>query len=321
MLKYTRHKVDLQESDQRLDRFLARLYPRVAKSLWQKALRRRDVRVNGKSARPDYRMCTGDEVSIFSGLLNVCDEIKSEAKPIDPTLVSLLKNTILHQGDDFTVLNKPRGCACQGGVGVRVRLDQALPVALERPAYLVHRLDKETSGALLVAHTSKAAAFFAQCFQERRVLKTYIALLRGHLPAHTQGGVYTSWLRKEPKGRHESMVCFDLPVPGAQEARTRFEVLEMGMAVSCVRMIPETGRKHQLRAQTAHLGAPIWGDDRYSVKSDSGLCLHALTLCFELPSGETIEVVAPVPEAFQKTACALGLSYDFTAAKMPEQKE
>lgn len=320
-MKYTHHKVELQDAGQRLDRFLGRLYPRVTKSLWQKALRQRDVRRNGRPSKPDDRVCVGDDILIFSGLLNVSDNVRLEEKSIDPSLVDALKAAVLYQGDGFSVVNKPRGVACQGGLGVRVSLDKALPLALGGPVYLVHRLDKETSGALLVAHTPSRAAFFAHSFQERRISKTYLAILRGHLPKPVCGTTYTSWMRKEPKGRHESMVCFDDAVPGAQEARTRFDVLETSLEASLVRMIPETGRKHQLRVQAAHLGAPIWGDDRYGVKRREGLCLHALELRFLNSKGAMITVTASPPEHFQRTARALGLSYDITGAKTREQKE
>jgi 23S rRNA pseudouridine955/2504/2580 synthase len=320
-LKYTHHKAEPQDAGQRLDRFLGRLYPRVTKSLWQKALRQRDVRVNGRVAKPDDRVCAGDEILIFSGLLNVSDNVRLEEKSIDPSLADALKAAVLYQGDGFSVVNKPKGVACQGGLGVRVSLDRALPLALESPIYLVHRLDKETSGALLVTHTPQVAAFFAKNFQVQRISKTYLALLKGHLPTRVCGTTYTSWVRKEPKGCYESMMCFDSAVPGAQEARTRFEVLETSVEASLVRMIPETGRKHQLRVQAAHLGAPIWGDDRYGVKRREGLCLHALELRFLSPKGAMITVTAPPPEHFQQTARALGLSYDITGAKTREQRE
>ena len=117
------------------------------------------------------------------------------------------------------------------------------------------------------------------------------------------------------------MMCFETARVGAQEACTRFDVLEQKVKASLVRMKPETGRKHQLRVQTAHLGAPIWGDDRYGTKSASGLCLHAWRLALTCPQGKQIVVQAPFPDSFIEAARRLGFSDDFNGAKKPEQKE
>ncbi len=306
--------VEPHEEGQRLDRFLSRHYPSLHMGLVQKALRCKDIRVNGMRAVPSYHIKPGDEVRLFRGLLNTVTDAEKEAQKKarlqdrHQELAHHLGKQRLLETDTFVVLNKMPGQACQGGTGVDVSIDRALEVLYGQKMYLVHRLDRETSGVLLVARQPSSARFFMSAFFAHRVHKTYIALLKGHLPDHIEGAVYTSWMKKEALGRHESMHHYDTHHPGSQKAETRFFVLQKNDMHTLVCMHPYTGRRHQLRAQTKALGAPIVGDTRYGAGLAKGpLFLHARCLRFPCPvSKKEYEVEASFPSFFRERLAQLG---------------
>ncbi|WP_031934419.1 RluA family pseudouridine synthase [Candidatus Hepatobacter penaei] len=306
--------VATHEEGQRLDRFVSRHYPSLHMGLVQKALRCKDIRVNGLRAAPSYHLRSGDEVRLFRGLLNTVTDAEKEAQQKarlhdrHQELADQLRKQCLLETDTFVVINKRYGQACQGGTGVDVSVDRALEVLYGQKMYLVHRLDRETSGALLVARQPSSARFFMSAFLARRIHKSYIALLMGHLPDSMEGGVYTSWMKKEALGRHESMHHYDTHRPGSQKAETRFFVLQKNDTHSLVCMHPYTGRRHQLRAQTKALGAPIVGDARYGEGVTKGpLFLHARCLRFPCPiSKKEYKVEAPFPTFFKERLDQLG---------------
>lgn len=286
------HFVSEDEVGQRLDRYLGRLYPVLLKSLLQKALRKGDIRVDGLKKTPDYRVCARECVTLFKGIVPVgAPKKKVQNTAALARLAEQLKPCILYQDAHMLVLNKPSGVACQGGTGVRASLDRALEQVLGRKIFLVHRLDKETTGVLIVAQTRQTAEDLSQLFTARKIKKTYLALVKG--ATLKEQGVLVSWLKKEPKGACEAMQVSASETPGAVRAETRFIRLATHTDLSLVELHLITGRKHQLRAQMAFLGAPIEGDRLYgNGRARQGLCLHAQRLemtyrgkayCFEVP--------------------------------------
>ena len=206
-----------------------------------------------------------------------------------------------YASDTFVVLNKPAGLACQGGQNVRYSLDTSLRKVLNKPVYLVHRLDRETSGALIVATTSASARYFTEAFQKKTINKHYLALLKGRF-LHDVPSTHTSWMSKPTTGKIENMASQASPPfeksKKACIATTVFHNVHRRDDISCVLMQPLTGRKHQLRLHTQELGAPILGDKRYG-EGGPHLFLHALRLSFQAPDGKALTIEAPLPTYFE----------------------
>ena len=286
--------VATHEEGQRLDRFLSRHYPSLHMGLVQKALRCKDIRVNGLRAAPSYHLRSGDEVHLFRGLLNTVTDAEKRLNK-RPAFMTGIKNWRTSFESNACWKRIPLWCSTKGLArlakvvrGSMYGVDRALEVLYGQKMYLVHRLDRETSGALLVARQPSSARFFMSAFLTRRIHKGYIALLTGHLPDSMEGGVYTSWMKKEALGRYESMHHYDTHRPGSQKAETRFFVLQKNDAHSLVCMHPYTGRRHQLRAQTKALGAPIVGDALWQGRDERTSFLHARCLRFPCPVSKRV---------------------------------
>lgn len=220
--------------------------------------------------------------------------------------------SILYEDRQVVAVDKPAGLATQGGSGVAESLEDWLADRARpgRKVRLVHRLDRETTGVLIAAKTQPAAAFFSKAFAERRVEKTYLAIVCGGAP-EPGAGVIEAALVKAP-GKLDLM---RIARPGevGQAARTRYRTLEAEPAAALIELSPETGRMHQLRAHLAHLGRPIAGDGKYgglftlSGRPVPRLMLHAWRLAAPHPEGEALRLEAPIPEDFRTLAAALGL--------------
>jgi 23S rRNA pseudouridine955/2504/2580 synthase len=195
---------------------------------------------------------------------------------------------VLYQDEALVVLNKPTGVFVQGGTKVPASLDKAVAAFLEQArVYVVHRLDRDTSGLLIFAKTLASARSLSQQFKERSVSKTYLAQCEG--PPSPQCGVHHSFISKKWRGQEETMVSRKEFEKGSLEALTRYRLLKvMENGNSCVLLQPQTGRTHQLRLHMHDLGCPIVGDLKYGVRENkrlpSGrLCLHAFRLTFTHP--------------------------------------
>jgi len=229
----------------------------------------------------------------------------------------MLQGAILHRDDAVIVLNKPSGLAVQGGTATERHLDALLDGLRfgndERPR-LVHRLDKETSGVLVIARTAAAAAFLTRAFREKTTRKTYWAVVVG-LPKPRQGRIDLA-LAKTPGHGGERVR------PDSDEGRhavTYYQVIESaGNRVSWVALMPVTGRTHQLRAHCAAIGTPILGDGKYGeaaahiagVPGSRQLHLHARALSIPHPVGGTLQVTAPLPRHMRQTWDFFGFPAD-----------
>jgi 23S rRNA pseudouridine955/2504/2580 synthase len=301
--RFVLHHVTVLGDGMRLDRFLKKLYPTVPSSLLQKALRIKDVFVGGAKASPQHVLHEKECVAIYRGLTQGQGAVsKKRQDKIDAPFLAKVDGWVLHETADLLVVNKPAGVAVQGGTGQRVSLDRLVAVWLGKPVYVVHRLDKDTTGVLVFAKHVKAAAELSQMFRAQTACKVYWSLLSGPLP--DTEGVYTSWLLKERKGAQENIQSFDRDVQGSKKAVTRYKVLAQNEAHSFVAFFPETGRMHQLRVHAKALSAPIWGDRRYGRRADGGLMLHARSLTF--PQGPVLR--APLPSAFEASLRKVGLT-------------
>jgi 23S rRNA pseudouridine955/2504/2580 synthase len=291
------------EADTRLDRWLRRRFPTLTQGALQKMLRTGQVRVDGKRAEANTRLAAGAELRIPP--MPTKQAPKPDPKPVPEALAEDLRARILHIDDSVIVLNKPHGLAVQGGPGITRHLDGALDALTfdgERPR-LVHRLDRDTSGVLVVARTQAAASHLARAFRGRDMLKTYWAVVIGE-PEHAAGRIDMP-ISKEPGPRGERVQANDR----GQRATTDYVTLDVAKRrAAMLEMRPLTGRTHQLRVHAAEaLKTPILGDGKYGGEAahleglSGSLHLHARALRMPHPEGGTLEVQAPPPPHMEET--------------------
>ena len=302
------------ETGMRVDRFLEARFPALSFSHIQRIIRKGELRVNGKRAKPKDRLEAGQAVRIPP--LRLDQPPPSPRGEADNKTREFLQSITLFEDDDVLVLDKPMGLAVQGGSGTVRHLDGMLGVLRDkqdqRPR-LVHRLDKDTAGCLLVAKTRFAAAALAKTFRSRSARKIYWALVAG-VPRPTQGRVST-FLAKEEREEESFMRIAQHGEKGAMHAITYYAVVETAARqLAWLSLKPVTGRTHQLRAHMAHIGHPIVGDPKYFVKENwefpggiqSRLHLLARRIAVPHPRGGTIDVSAPLPAHMQQSWNLLG---------------
>lgn len=303
------------EAGMRVDRFLEARFPGLSFSHIQRIIRKGELRVNGKRAQPKDRLQAGQAVRV--------PPVRLEAKPAraeaEPTR-AFLKSITLYEDAEVMVLNKPMGLAVQGGSGTVKHVDGMLEAlrdkAGQRPR-LVHRLDKDTAGCLLVAKTRFAAAALAKMFRSRAARKVYWALVAG-VPKPRQGRIST-FLAKEEAERDSFMRIARHGEEGASHAVTYYAVVDTAARrLAWLSLKPVTGRTHQLRAHCAHMGHPIVGDAKYFSKENwdlpggvqNRLHLLARRIVVPHPRGGTIDVTAPLPPHMQQSWNLLGFDAD-----------
>jgi len=302
------------ETGMRVDRFLEARFPALSFSHIQRIIRKGELRVNGKRAKPKDRLEAGQAVRIPP--LRLDQPPPSPRGEADNKTREFLQSITLYEDDDVLVLDKPMGLAVQGGSGTVRHLDGMLGVLRDkqdqRPR-LVHRLDKDTAGCLLVAKTRFAAAALAKTFRSRSARKIYWALVAG-VPRPTQGRVST-FLAKEEREEESFMRIAQHGEKGAMHAITYYAVVETAARqLAWLSLKPVTGRTHQLRAHMAHIGHPIVGDPKYFVKENwefpggiqNRLHLLARRIAVPHPRGGTIDVSAPLPAHMQQSWNLLG---------------
>jgi 23S rRNA pseudouridine955/2504/2580 synthase len=300
----------------RVDRFLEARFPGLSFSHIQRVIRKGEVRVNGKRTQPKNRLEEGQSVRIPPLRLDP-PKPHAGASPADEKTREFLKSITLHEDPDVLVLNKPMGLAVQGGSGTTRHIDGMLDVLRDaggqRPR-LVHRLDKDTAGCLLIAKTRFAATALAKTFRTRAARKIYWALVAG-VPKPRQGRIST-FLAKEEREEDSFMRIARHGEKGASHAITYYAVIETsGQALSWVSLKPVTGRTHQLRAHMAHIDHPVVGDPKYfSLENwelpggmQNKLHLLARRIAVPHPRGGVIDVSAPLPPHMQQSWNLLGL--------------
>ncbi len=298
----------------RLDRWFKRHRDDVPHALLARWARTGMVRIDGKKADPADRIATGQTLSVpkTSGVPIIS---RPKARPsVSPENVAMARAMVIFEDDAAIVLNKPPGLATQGGTGTTEHIDGMLDAFFDeakgRPR-LVHRLDKDTSGVLLVARTPGTAAKFAKSFAGRSAKKTYWAIVVG-VPSIAEGQIDLA-LAKQPGSGGEKM---HVDEENGQASRTRYRVIERaGNAASFVELQPLTGRTHQLRVHMAAIGHPIVGDGKYGGKAafltgsiSRKMHLHARRLRIDSPGNAKIDVTAPLPAHFADSLVSLGFA-------------
>ncbi|HEV2156506.1 RluA family pseudouridine synthase [Bradyrhizobium sp.] len=308
--------VTADENNMRVDRFLEARFPGLSFSHIQRVVRKGELRVDGKRVDSKDRLEEGQSVRIPPLKLDAPKVVGELSEAAQKTLKALKEMTI-YEDDDVLVLNKPAGLAVQGGSGMTRHIDQMLEVMRDSKGQkprLVHRIDRETSGCLLIAKTRFAASHLTGAFRSRSARKVYWALVPG-LPKPKQGRIST-FLAKEESEDDTIMRIAQHGDEGASHAVTYYAVVETaGNKLTWVSLKPVTGRTHQLRAHMEHIGHPIVGDPKYfNIENwqlpgglQNRLHLLARRIVIPHPRGGFIDATAPLPPHMQQSWNLLGL--------------
>lgn len=292
-------EVDENSAGQRLDNFLMSRLKGVPKTRIYRIIRKGEVRANGKRVKPDYKLVIADIIRIPPIRI-----APTKISTPSPELKTLIKKSILYKDEDLLVVNKPSGLAVHAGTGVNVSLiDVMRDIYKEEYIELVHRIDKGTSGCLLLARNASALKKLQAGFKTRAVKKDYHALVFGQWPKDLEE--INVALRKSPEAGGERTVSVS---EQGQKALTHFTLLKQFKQHSLISAQPKTGRTHQIRVHAQFAGHSLCGDEKYSTAEQgknistlgiTRLCLHAQALEFRHPeSNEQIEVRAPYDDKF-----------------------
>ncbi|MGO4573698.1 RluA family pseudouridine synthase [Microvirga sp. 2TAF3] len=309
--------VEPDEADMRIDRFLVARFPQLAFTHIQRIVRKGELRVDGKRAKPNERLVAGQKVRVPPLKLDQPRPVaRSSAKDQDDR--DFLKSITLYEDKDVLVINKPMGLAVQGGSGTTRHVDGLLEALRDdegQKPRLVHRLDKDTAGCLVIAKTRFAASTLAKSFRSRTTRKIYWALVAG-VPRVRQGRIST-YLAKEEGGEGDSrMKVARHGDEGASHALTYYATVDTAAhKLAWLSLKPVTGRTHQLRAHAAHIGHPIVGDPKYfDIENwelpggiQNKLHLLARRIVIAHPrTGKPIDITAPLPPHMQQSFNLLG---------------
>jgi 23S rRNA pseudouridine955/2504/2580 synthase len=310
----------------RLDRWFRRHYPALTHARLEKLLRKGEVRVDGKRAKSADRVALGQSLRLPPQVIH--DKIEERPKPAPVQTSRKLEDTILYMDKHLFVLNKPSGLATQGGSGLKEHVDGMLDqLSFEKTTRpkLVHRLDRDTSGVLLVARTGQAAAGLSLALSSRDASKIYWALVKG-VPKQKHGVVKAALAKEGVRGKGERMAVSE--EDDAKFALTEYAVMaQAGQEFAWVAARPITGRTHQIRVHLASLGTPIVGDFKYGGTDAKGkgaiadkLHLHARSIDIARPDGGRLQVTAPLSPHMLKSWQLLGFDPDDKRDPFPPKK-
>ena len=329
-------RIGADEGDQRLDRWLKRKFPQLTQGAVEKMCRTGQLRVDGGRVKANTRIEAGQEVRVPPLPDAPPEPAPARVRAPNSSDAEMIQAAVLWRDEHVIALNKPPGLPSQGGSGQGNRHVDGLTEALkfgykERPK-LVHRLDKDTSGVLLLARTDRVARALSEAFRHRATRKIYWAAVAG-VPNPRMGSIKYGLAKAPGRGRMgegEKMICVHparlSEVEGAKRAHSDYAVLDaLGTRAAWVALVPITGRTHQLRAHMAEIGHPIVGDGKYGGSGQENLGdgwgaqlggeisrklhLHARSIRFEHPiTKKPVTITAPLPEHMLRTWKTLGWS-------------
>lgn len=296
------YRFTADEAGVRLDKYVGDKCPELSRTYAQKLIADGLIRVNGGVVKAGFRLSAGDRVDIVIPPA-APSPLSPEAMPLD----------ILYEDDDLLVVNKPPGLAVHPAPGLRghtllnailFHFPHLADIGQSLRPGVVHRLDKDTSGVMLVAKNGAAQANLVDQFKNRAVVKVYMALVKGRLTP--EDGIIEAPLGRDSRNRKRMAVVGE---SRGREARTRYHVVKYTDGYTLLEVSPETGRTHQIRVHLKAIGYPVVGDPVYGVKSEhlSRQFLHACRLGFKLPStGEYVEFTAELPTDLAQALEAVG---------------
>ena len=290
-------KVKNIDDGMRLNRWFLKYYPSLSLVRLQVLLRTKQIKLDGKRAEANSRVFAGQEIRV--------PPLEREKAPLDDTVISdkyaeLIRTMVVFKNADIIVLNKPAGLAVQGGSGVTQHIDGmlgALKYEYEEEPRLVHRIDKETSGILVLARTRKFADKLTKAFREHKLPKTYLAITH-NVPAKNEGKIV-------------------LPIE-EKSAQTLYNVIDVtGDKFALIKANPLTGRKHQIRIHLHSLSCPIVGDKKYFLtpkpnmpEVKNKLYLHSYKIDLSYLYNRELEITAHLPRHFKEAIAVLGLNFE-----------
>lgn len=307
--------VKVEDSEgQRLDNFLMGLLKGVPRSRVYQMVRRGEVRVNGSRAKPDTRLANGDELRVPPAFTSETRTPRSNSRFLDR-----LQASVVHWDGDLICLNKPFGVAVHGGSGVNSGVIEGLRMLdpKSKQLELAHRLDRDTSGVLLVARNRRTLLALHDAFRRGEVDKTYDVLVYGRWPAGEKR-VRLPLARRDRPSRGRLVVVDEQ----GKQAETHFERIRTNSSASWLKASPKTGRTHQIRVHCSASGHAVLGDSRYAAREQLALSktfrpvrlwLHARSLSFEL-AGRQVRFEASADEQFAKAFETMG-----TGIKEPQR--
>ena len=293
MKSFNDYTVEEEFSDTRFDRWVDHFFSKISHNNLEKLLRKGVIRVNGVKVKSSFRLSEGDTINILSSLGNLSSN--SNAEDLIPGSEEFIKKITIHQNNEVLILNKPFGLAVQGGTGIKKHIDGYLRSAFfdsNITPRLVHRLDKETTGLLVVALTRKTAIYLANLFQKRKVNKTYWAITDGH-PSHDNGEIDYDVSVGDKKNQLNSLTKYS-------------KILSLTDKLCWLSFRPVTGRTHQIRQHASISGFPIVGDNKYGTHSKESLLfkklhLHSQSVDFMGVNGDILKFEAPLPKHMVET--------------------
>jgi 23S rRNA pseudouridine955/2504/2580 synthase len=284
----------------RLDRWFKRYKPEITHSLLQKLLRKGLVRVNKRKVETSYRVKEGDEIILKDIGLQEPERATSYKMPVNVSDNDIkdFQRMVIFENNDYIIINKPPGLASQGGTGIKMSVDDMIRSISERYK-LVHRLDRDTSGVLVIGKKTTAASKFAELLKYKQVTKIYWALVLGR-PPQQKGVIKLALMKKGADKNGKGHQKIEVDEAEGKKAITEYTILEdLGGKMTWLELSPITGRMHQLRVHCASMGCPIIGDGKYGgadvhIKGmERKLHLHARRIIIDELN---IDVTAPLPK-------------------------
>ena len=302
-------KVKAEDDGMRLNRWFMKYYPNLTLGRLQKLLRTKQIKVDGKRAETSLKLAAGSEVRVPP--MDEQPETGANRSEISRRDAEFILSLVIYKDDNIIVLNKPSGLAVQGGTNTSRHVDGMLEVLrfeLNEKPKLVHRIDKDTSGVLVLARNRTWADRLTKAFREHTLPKTYLALVNS-CPKNPAGEI------KAPleKCGEKSLVS-----PDGKPAATVYKTLdEVGSKFALVEASPLTGRTHQIRAHMEYIGCPIVGDDKYFggekrqkyASIPDKLYFHAYKIDLSALYNKKTVIKAALPEHFKKALAALGIEF------------
>jgi len=264
-------KIITDSENQRLDKFLKKSFSSLTQSFIEKNLRKKNILVNNKTSKAKYLINKDDLIIIknFSKEIYADNKIKKTNKKIDSYLIKNFEKSILHENSNFLVIDKWSGISTQGGTNITISIDTIIK-NISSNYNLVHRLDRETSGLLLIAKNLKYTKIFGKLFRLQKIKKIYLALCEG---------------KPKLKESYVDLAIKDKEINSSVQTKTYYKVISYNKKTSLIQFEPKTGKKHQLRIVAKNLGCPIVGDKKYNLNQSNkqeNLKLNAHKLEFDI---------------------------------------